>query len=243
MTGPTHSTFTLGPNGEPRWPIGYSDSRFYVRPRQDWAVVQERYRHDQAMYSVGEYAMFVMLWHVEDFERGYVVRCLRCYGDGTARAAAVYNQPRQNRCPECFGTTFEGGIRAKVVRPAIFTDTDDVENPSPRGVTHPQNLTVESTSDFRFRNGDFVFRLDGSRWQLSAPSRVTVRTGFAHPSQAATSMGYGPAMAQLEDETSVAYDIPPNKATLTTLLASPNNYPAVEVDVINGPLIPNAETD
>lgn len=229
-------------------PVGISNQPFYVRANQDWAVVQERYRHDQAMYTIGEPAMFTLMWKLEDFNAGLVTRCSRCYGTaGTldSRITSVYAQPTQNKCPVCYGTTFQGGIRAQIVRPTVFSDTDDVEQKSVRGVTHPQNTIVESTSDFRARSGDYVFRIDGSRWQLATPERVTLRTGYGHPGQTEDTLGYARAQASLEDPNTVAYLIPPTLTSdLVTALSAPSRYPSTSfTDVINGPLIPPAITD
>ena len=226
-------------------PIGASNTPFVIRAHQDFAVEQERYRHDQAIYTMGENAMFALMWKVEDFYHNLVQHCSTCYNGEFARQADVYKQPTRNLCPDCFGTTFEGGIRAKVVRPALFTDTDDQEVVGEHGVTYPQTLSVESTSDFRFRNGDYVIRFDGSRWQLSAPQRVTVRTGFGHPTQVSDSIGYTQALATLEDKTSAAQLIPPTADTdIAAILAAPSRYPEPSpADVINGPLIPPAWTD
>jgi hypothetical protein len=216
-----------------------------VRATEPWDVANERYRHDQAVYTVGEPAYFIMLWREEDQKAGLVNRCSRCFGTGTItdRTAAVYNQPTQNKCPRCYGTTFDGGIRASIIRPAIFSDSDDAETIANRGVVHPQHSTVESTSDFRTRAGDFVFRADGSRWQLGAPTRVTLRTGFNHPTQVNDSMGYATMPATLEDLTSVAYIIPPNAEQIQTRLVAPIQFPSSPVDAINGPLIPRGFTD
>lgn len=225
-------------------PVGLANSPFYVRETQNWAIDQERYRHDQALWTLGESAMFVLMWHVEDHQRGYVRRCPRCYENPTlSDAAKIYNQPTQNECPMCYGTSFEGGIRAKIIRPAIFTDSDDQERLDRRGATHPQSVSVETTSDFRYRNNDYVFRADGSRWQLAAPQRVMVRTGFGHPSQADASMGYAPTMATLEDRTSVAWKIPPNEDDLRLILSAPSRYPVSQTDLVNGDLIPRGYTD
>lgn len=227
-------------------PIGLTNTPFYIRQRQDWARDQEIYRHDQALWQTGELVMFALMWHVEDFQHGLVQRCSTCYSGNTldSRAAAVFNQPTKFKCPDCFGTTFEGGYRAKIIRPALFTDADDQEVVSKRGTTNPQRLTVESTSDFRFRNGDYVFRQDNSRWQLGTPRRSTLRTGFGHPDQADTSIGYAQTDAVLEYEGSPAYDIPPTDGTtLASTLAAPTRYPGVLPDVLNGPLIPPAWTD
>ena len=231
---------------DPEIPVGLANSQFYIQNRKDWAIHQENYRHDQAMYGMGELAMFVILWRLEDHRLGYVRRCPRCYENADAdlsAAAKAYNQPTQNRCPMCYGTTFEGGVRAKLIRPTIFTDTDDQEVPTEHGMNYPQNLTVETTSDFRYRAGDFVFRSDGSRWRLANPQRVQLRTGFGHPSQNMDSIGYGPTIANLEDKTSVAWMIPPNEDDLKVQLQESSRYPTYNHDVVNGPLIPKGWTD
>lgn len=201
---------------------------YYIRQTQDWAIAQERQRHIQAIYQVGEPALFVMMWKVEDFEAALVSPCPRCRSTDDsldARIAAVYQQPQTARCPFCFGTTFEGGIRAKIVRPAIFTDADEDERKNARGVTHGENLMVESTNDFRTRTGDYVFRRDGSRWQLGHPQRVMLRTGYSHPSQSADSLGYARIPAAREDASSVAFEIPPSREELSGILTEPLHFP------------------
>lgn len=228
----------------PPEPVGLTNQPYYIREHKDWAVEQETYRHDQALYSIGEPAMFVLLWTVEDFQHGHTSRCSLCYGnDLDGRQAAVYNQANRAKCPRCYGTTFEGGLRARIIRPALFSETDDEEQASKRGAIHPQSIMVESTNDFRYRSGDFVFRLDGSRWQLKTPSRVTIRTGFEHPGQVVSSMGYSQGPATLEDATSVAYLIPPSGDSLASQLLPDSRWPTTKTDVINGPLIPKAWTD
>jgi hypothetical protein len=224
-------------------PVGLSNSPFYLRPHQNWAIEQERYRHNQALYSVGEMVMFVLMWHVEDHLKGYVRRCPRCFNGDDARAAKVYEQSTVNKCPMCYGTTFEGGVRAKIIRPAIITDSDDNEIQGERGVTFPVKVTVESVSDFRFRNGDYLFRQDGSRYQLGNPQRTQLRTGFEHPSQAADSIGYAMGTATLENSTTVAWMISPTQDELQDLLRTSGRYPVQATDVTNGPLIPEGFVD
>lgn len=221
---------------------------FYVRQRQDWAVGHVRQQHVQALFIAGEPAMFTLMWKVEDFEAGLVTRCTRCRQDPTSiegRIQAVYQQPLTATCPVCYGTTFNGGIRAQIVRPAIFTDTDEDERKSGRGVVHQENASVETTEDFRARTGDYVFRRDGSRWQLSGATRMQVRTGYEHPTQAATSIGYARISASREDESSVAFIIPPTASALTTILNVTGPFPDVTTfpDVTHGPLIPASEVE
>lgn len=228
---------------------------FYLRQTQPWAVEQESMRHAQALMQVGEPVVFVLMWKVEDYEAGLVDRCPRCRQDTdtlTGRIQAVYKQPLTALCGYCFGTTFHGGIRARIVRPAVVTDADEDERKGGRGVTHSESVSVQATNDFRSRTGDFMFRHDGSRWQLSLPQRVMLRTGFEAPTQYGDSTGYATIPARREDASSVAFQIPPPREELPALLASPGWWPAGRRgqdpntpyfssthDVINGPLIPS----
>jgi hypothetical protein len=233
------------PIPQPPSPSAATGERFYVRAPQDWAIDQERYRHDQALYSIGEYSIFYLMWSLLDFEAGLVTRCSRCYGtDGSIenRKAKIYNQPSVNRCPDCFGTTFEGGYRARIVRPAIWADNDEDEKLNRQGVVHPESVSVESTWDFRMREGDFIIRADGSRWRLpAAPRRTTLRSGYDHPAQADAAITYARMQARLEEPGTVAYLLEPgSKVGLHTLLTTHSDFPRhfPEFEVIRAPLIP-----
>lgn len=231
----------------PGYPREIRTKPYYLRQRADWAIEQERMRHAQAIYMVGEWAMFFLMWQVVDFEAGRVQRCSVCYPSGAPlakRVADVYDQPHKNKCPSCFGTTFEGGYRARIVRPAIFADTDDNEDTSKRGAIHPSTVTIESTWDFRAYGGDYVVRANNTRWQLSNPQRVTLRTGFETPEQSVTSLTYSNMRAGYEEPTTVAYTLPPTSAgTIATILGTPMYYPSdfSAHEDINGPLIPSGD--
>ncbi len=220
---------------------------YYVRDTQPWSVDQERQRHNQALLQAGEYAMFALMWHLQDHLAGLVDRCPTCTGAPGSRDSIIqdaYQQPKKNRCPDCFGTTFEGGYRALIVRPAIFSDTDESESMQARGVVNPNDVNVESTTDFRVRNNDYVFRADGDRYQLGAPTRVQLRTGFGQVTQTNAAIGYSHSRASYEDpNASVAYDIPPTREVLRDLLTRgarvPEDFSSIEV--IRGPLIPAGE--
>lgn len=227
----------------PTGDLSLSAQPYYVRDPQDWAITQERQRHVQALYTVGEYAMFTLMWHEEDFLAGLVSRCRHCYrvqGSVDSQIADAYNQPTQHHCPDCYGTTFEGGIKAQIIRPAIFSDADEDEQRQARGVTNPQALSVESTTDFRVRSFDYVFRSTGDRFQLRVPNRITLRTGFEVPHQSKAAIGYNHARANQEDRTSVAFTIPPDDATLADILTRGARVPYdfSRYEVINAPLIP-----
>jgi hypothetical protein len=229
---------------KPFLPVQPNNQPYYVREVQNWAIQQERQRHIEAILWVGEPTLFLLLWKVEDYEAGYVARCPRCrLSDDSLndRIEKVYQQPVQATCPYCFGTTFDGGVRAKVVRPAIFTDSNEIERKSARGVIYPESCVVESTDDFRARQGDYACRQDGSRWQLSQPNGIQLRTGYAHPAQANAALGYAQIPATRQDPSSVAFQIPPNDAELGGWLTSPQYWPTPANDMVAGPAIPGGE--
>jgi hypothetical protein len=211
------------------------DRRLYVRERQDFAIENERLRQNQAIYWYGEYVMFILMWHIQDLEEGRITRCTECYGNGSTlndRVTAAYNQPTQNKCPTCFGTTFEGGYKARIIRPAILTDSDKDDANQARGVTHSMSLDVETVSDFRLRSGDYMFRSNGDRFYLRTPTRTTLRTGFETPLQTTHSIHYNLARAGLEDRGTVSYLIPPSESSLAVILEEiervPTNFSAYE---------------
>ena len=185
------------------------------------------------------------MWHIADFQAGLVGRCEDCYGtyphnEKKLRVAEVYAQPEEHRCPSCFGTTFEGGWKAQIIRPCIFSDADEDEQKQARGIMRPQDLSVESTTDFRVRTGDYVVRGTGDRFQLRVPQRVTLRTGFAIPHQTTAAIGYNHARASLEDPTSVVYIIAPPREQLDQVLSMAARFPIdfSAYETIKAPLVP-----
>lgn len=233
------------PIPRPDVPVISSAQPYHLRQREDWSIQQERLRHDEALYRLGEYSIFYLMWSILDFEAGLVARCTRCYGASGSianRKAEVYDQPSTNRCPSCFGTTFEGGFRAKIVRPALWADNDETEKPDRRGVVHPEAVDVESTWDFRMRQGDYIIRADGSRWRLpSSPRRTTLRTGYEHPAQATNSITYAQIQARLAEPGTVAYDLEPTeKSAVHSLLTASSYFPRdfSAFEQIRAPLIP-----
>lgn len=224
-------------------------SPYYVRDTQEWAVQQERQRHDQSLWAVGEMACFILMWNLRDFKQGMVNRCPKCSGsldsDTHQAVAEVYKQPMTAKCPYCFGTTFSGGYRARIVRPALFGDADQDNRLDQKGQVNSEDVLVESTSDFRVRAGDFVIRYDNRRYQLRSPRRVMLRTGFGYPSQGDTAINYSLSRASLENPgDTVAYMIPPaDPERVKAMLAGQRFTPQTSSDYedINGPLIPDGE--
>lgn len=223
----------------PESPIG-ENQQWVVDPNA-YAIEQERWRHDSALYSYGEYAMFVLLWHVEHLEAGLVARCPRCFGGSVVDpvVADAYKQPVNRKCPVCFGTTFEGGYRARIVRPSAWDFTVPDDRDDARGQFEMASASIQSTSDFRLRHGDYIFRSDGARWRNTSTGTNHLRTGFQYPGSGFTELGFNYTQVMLVDPSDVAYDMPPTKTELATMNVAHAHIPLAfpELEEIRGPLL------
>lgn len=218
-------------------PVRVPDPGTYAVPDpQPASIQQERMRHDDALWRYGEPAVFVLMWNPGDFALGLVERCSRCWIDPDL--AEAYKQPTEHKCPVCFGTTFEGGWKARVVRPSLWDDAEVQDRTSNRGFVTSNSAAVQSTSDFRLHNGDYIFRGDKARWQVRTLSGTNLSTGFGTPTD--TIIGYNYGQCSLEDPSAVAYIIPPTAEELDTLLSIPAPHGPLDYtqwDDIRGPIL------
>lgn len=193
---------------------------YHLRQHQEWALDQVQQHHNEALYIYGEYAMFVLLWNVSDLEEGLVGRCPTCYiAEGAM--ADVYGQSSHALCLDCFGTTFEGGFKAKIVRPSLWDFAELVDDEGRRGEEESQITAIQSTEDFRMRKGDWVIRADNSRWQVQTLSGNHLRTGFEHPSRQRSAVAYNYGQVQRLDDTTAAYIVPPTDAAAVAAILDP----------------------
>jgi hypothetical protein len=210
---------------------------------ENWAERQVRDSHVEAMNLMGEYALFTLMWHAKDFAAGLVAVCPTCTMTGTVldRASKAYQQPTRELCPDCFGTHFEGGFRAQIIRPCLWTDHNTDTRNTPRGEVSTDSMVVETTEDFEFRSGDYIFRANGDRYQGQELSGAWIRTGFSVPDFERSVAGQI-SQAKLEDPASVAFIIPPTADRLDQVLTVPVNthFPLdfSANEVIRGPLLP-----
>lgn len=194
-------------------------------------------RHDGALYAYGEYAVFVLMWTPLDFAKGLVERCSLCMEDSII--AAAYGQADRALCPVCFGTTFEGGWKARLVRPSMWDDAEEQENQKTRGFVESNSAAVQSTSDFRMSNGDYIMRADGRRWQVKTISGANLSTGFGTTNRERTSIGFNYGQCALENDSDVSYIMPPTEAELRTLLDIPHGHGPMDFtawEEIRGPV-------
>lgn len=201
---------------------------------QPWATAQVDKSHEEALYGYGELCLYTLMWRPQDHEDGLVQRCSTCWGGARSRQAEAFRQPTTRECPDCFGTTFDGGFRAQIVRPTLFADRNHEISEEARGYITSDTLQVETTGDFTMNKGDFLFRFDNDRYQMEQKREVILRAGFAPPVN--TESFGGTTTAHLEDETSVAFKIPPtNPADVLALLGKTG--PFVVADIVAGDVI------
>lgn len=173
---------------------------------EGWAVEQMQARHNGALWRFGEYSMFILLWRIDDFNAGRVRRCPECV-TSMDDIAEVYEQSFKTRCPTCYGTTFEGGYKAKIIRPAIWDFSETTNKVDSQGEVKRANTSVQTTSDFAMRTGDYILRADATRWRVQSLSTNHLRTGFGFPDRADTIVGFNYGNVILQDESSNAYAI------------------------------------
>jgi hypothetical protein len=197
----------------PRW----GTQPYQLIDPQHFATGNLRQSHRDALYRFGEYSVYLLLWDLRDHENGLVGRCPECYlayGD----IADTFGQSSKEGCVPCVGTTFEGGIKALLVRPSIWDISEEADEAERRGEINKRNSTVQSTEDFRARIGDYILRADGSRWKVEGLATNLLRTGFDHPTRAETSVGFNYAQVVQEDPTTVIYKVPPSGDELVAFL-------------------------
>jgi len=203
-------------------PIAPVDHKVYQLPDpQRYALDQERQRHIEALYRLGEYAMFVLMWNLRDFDKGLVTRCSTCWGADASmkrRTAEVYKQAEKNDCPDCFGTTFEGGWKAKIIRPSLWDFGEDLDADGRRGQTITSAAAVQSTHDFQMHTGDYILRGDGNRWRVSSMSSIHLRVGFEVPLAERNIIAFNFGQAMREDESSPSYSLTPDTTGLREIL-------------------------
>ncbi len=185
-------------------------------------------RHLQALDTYGEYSLFVLMWHPEDHAAGLVERCTNCFV-AYGRVAEAFGQPSQHLCESCFGTTFEGGVKARVVSQAMWDTTGEAHTLGGRGEAVTRAASIQAGGDFVLRTGDYAFRGDLTRWYVRGPAPARIVTGFGVKAEGRNVVGYNYASANLEDRSSVAYIIPPTDSELELLLSTHGRFPSNSV--------------
>lgn len=202
-----------------------------------YAIAQEKLRHYDALTWYGEMTAWILLWSERDFEAGLVERCSRCYIPLGA-IADTYKQVPEQKCSNCYGTTFEGGVRAIVYRPGLWDQVRAKQEDAARGHILVQRARINIPSDIEARDNDIAVRADGTRWKLEQPLNQGIVTGFTTTAYWDRTVGMY-CECGLLDPDAVAYTINVDLNYLSShdgwnpLLP----FPAQPPDKLNGPLI------
>lgn len=211
----------------------------HLYAQEDWATAFVAQAHDDALQAFGELTLFVLMWTLRDFQDGRVVRCSRCFSnDADGSVAAVYKQSSLEKCPVCYGSTYEGGWKAQLVRPAIWDFSTGDESIQSRGVTYTTRSTISTTGDFALNDYDYAVRSDNTRWRCNNATAGRSRTGFGQPgSEVVVGMNYSECFH--EDASSVAYMIPLIGIAEDLLTSVNAHFPfdAGTVDTVRGPIL------
>lgn len=123
---------------------------------EPYAVRLARQSIRDSLMSHGEECILLHMYHVNEVD-GIVPRCPNCYDD-------VYEQGSEYNCPQCYGTTFDGGVKDVYRAWAIFTDAQDSENLTDKGIWHPRDASVHTEHIPDLWQRDFVVRVN--QWSL-----------------------------------------------------------------------------
>lgn len=212
----------------------------HLLQQQPWVIEQERARHEEVLFLHGEYSLIILMWDLADQQRGYISRCTACYAS-LGKISDAYGQPSDSRCPDCYGTTWEGGWKARILRPTLWDFTDSDETLGRRGEGVSQSASVQFPWDFHVGLVSYVVRSDGSRWKVvDQPQGSYIRAGFGQPTQPISNVALSASRVIREDPNSIAYDIPPDNALLLPMLQDlTRHYPVdtSDIEVIRAPLL------
>ncbi|QIG58325.1 hypothetical protein SEA_SKOG_173 [Gordonia phage Skog] len=147
---------------------------------EPYAVRQARQHIRDSLMSHGEEVILLHTYHVNEDQDKHP-RCPACWDD-------IYEQNSKQDCPTCFGTTFQGGIKQALRAWAIFTDAQDTETTSKRGVWNPREVTMHTEHLPDLWKRDFVVRVNGwtpdhrptgvaGIWVMREVTNESLRTG------------------------------------------------------------------
>lgn len=148
---------------------------------EDFAVRYLRQAVRDSLMSHGEEAIVLSMYHVSVDEYTQP-RCPVCYND-------VYSQSEDQNCTQCWGTTFDKGVKLVARCWSLFTDQDTQEESiGKHGVWGPDQRQVQIEYPPGLIERDYVVRI--RRWGLDhtpleiegfyivgKPDPVSLRTG------------------------------------------------------------------
>lgn len=154
-----------------------------IRLPQPYANNHVSMQNMEALQTVGEQVIYLSMFHV-NIDGDSVPRCTDCYDED-------YNQQDQFRCPTCYGTTYEGGVKAACRAWAIVGDAQNIEDFSKQGVFNKERVTAQLEITPVTMSNDYIIRVTkwsntnvplelGDRYIIEDVGIRSVRTGARH---------------------------------------------------------------
>jgi len=192
----------IDPNPEP--PVNEGDLSYQVavpllvvKQRDIFAEVDQQRFHSEALEWFGEKIIVRQLWRAEDARIGLVGYCQECQDsvDPTnpnssvqSRVSQVYKQSGNSFCPNCFGTTFNGGFKPICYHLYMLAaDAAQIRANVSTGQYWRDNPTIQLSWFPELRTGDIVARVEewedeiplaiADIFQVSTVNVQTIRTG------------------------------------------------------------------
>lgn len=168
-----------------------------VKQRDIFAEINQQRFHSETLEWFGEQCIVRQLWRAEDAALGLVDYCQVCQDSVNPtnpnstvqrRVSNVYRQTGNSYCPNCYGTTFNGGFKPTNYHLYMLAaDTPQVRSNLTTGQFWKENPNVQFAWYPEIRVGDLVVRvnqwngdqpvLTGERFEVSTVNVQTVRTG------------------------------------------------------------------
>lgn len=154
-------------------------------PRQH-TVSRARAQFLEAAQTVGEVVILLSMYHAS-VDTGTVPRCTVCYD-------SVYQQSDTSICTNCFGTTFEGGIKAVSRGWAIVVDNVLDQQFRKRGQWNDDDRNLQLEPVIPFMDHDYIIRVKrwdpqfrplqlGDRYIVEDIDEISLRTGSRYGQQ------------------------------------------------------------
>jgi len=209
---PSYSTITAAPQPFGTLPYQVESPLYVYKQIENWAQIDQQRFHDEALQWFGEECVVRLLWRAEDAAAGLVGYCQTCQDSVNptnpnpivqARVSKAYRQTGNSYCPDCYGTTFTGGFQPIAYHLYMLaSDTPEVRVNLSTGQFWKENPQVQFSWYPQLRQGDIVGRVSEwkgnvptvitTRFQVSAVSPVTVRTGPTNSAQPPYRVGLQP---------------------------------------------------
>ncbi|AEQ21022.1 structural protein [Rhodococcus phage E3] len=118
--------------------------------REDYAVQMLRRNVKESLQSHGEQCIALAMYHVvADADR--FPRCT-CFDD-------IYQSSETYDCPDCYGTTIQGGVKTAARVWGLFTDQQGIEDHDKQGVWTPDQRGLQTEASPELMEHDYIIRV------------------------------------------------------------------------------------